>query len=560
MNAGSPSAWSVVASPMIENPALDRGGDVPGEPRAEPRTRLARRGAVTSEHSSRKVRTVGAAGLAVSVVVVLLLASAAGAVGYQVGPPREGNTCPDPPCTPPPPPTCPKGTVSITINVVANATNATLLWKVSPAATVTLVWGNSTAYAFTAIRNQNEGSGENTYPINFLNPNSTYYYQISGSESCYNSASHSGSWKTGADSTDYFTGTVKDPTGATGGDVAITLTCTQPYTFVSFSYVTYLVMSATAANGSYSLKAPSPDCTTPKTGYIAGEWVLEVSAASIYVDPTCALCFGTYSTTWAGHWNETIVTWAPQVVSFVLPQNYVSGFIPMTYDFTNSSYTTFTVASGQTFTTSESYGLSVQASIDGLSVGTTATYSTFFDATTTQSLSSVTGKSLLIQQEYFVTGTEVFSVISRAVTLFPTFFEASGTLSSGPTSNGDWLAQPACNSDPGVVYCMFYQGSNPFTASMTDGGSVGLSSSYNIGISVPLNIGGIGLNDGSTFGVTYTTGFSTTSSTSYSISISVAPPSTECYEFEYEFQGDSSHTNGITAHVWNIGAQPLSLC
>src|SRR5580658_11335178 len=127
MNAGSPSAWSVVASPMIENPALDRGGDVPGEPRAEPRTRLARRGAVTSEHSSRKVRTVGAAGLAVSVVVVLLIASAAGAVGYQVGPPREGNTCPDPPCTPPPPPTCPKGTVSITINVVANATNATLL-------------------------------------------------------------------------------------------------------------------------------------------------------------------------------------------------------------------------------------------------------------------------------------------------------------------------------------------------------------------------------------------------------------------------------------------------
>ena len=104
-----------------------------------------------------------------------------------------------------------------------------------------------------------------------------------------------------------------------------------------------------------------------------------------------------------------------------------------------------------------------------------------------------------------------------------------------------------------MVFCEWKESSQPSVYSMTQGGSYTLSSSYNVGVSVPVDIPGIGTL---TLGLTdsYTTSF--TSSTSFTVGFSYTyPTQTQCYGYEYVFQGNNSGSNGVVIHVWNLGTQ-----
>jgi hypothetical protein len=258
-----------------------------------------------------------------------------------------------------------------------------------------------------------------------------------------------------------------------------------------------------------------------------------------------------------GTWNATFVVWDRPFVDADIPSNYVSGFIPMTYDFTNSSYVQFSITSSSTFTTTESYNLSVQGAVSGLSIGGGTSYSASTSVFTSSTISGVTGDSFVLQQSYLTSGTWVFNALfNRVIRLFPDYY-APYVTGSGPTNVSDWLSRPACGSDPGVVICEAYEASTPFSRTMLAGGSYTLGSSFDVGVTASYDIDGlVAVSAG--FKVDYSTSF--TSSTSYGISFTVSPPSGVCYGFEYEFQGDGSGTSGVVAHVWNLGDQPQSEC
>jgi hypothetical protein len=432
-------------------------------------------------------------------------------------------------------------TFSVSYSVSVQATNATIYFTptLDPiqyctlTTTISIHWGNTTSEVFTAVNSQ-QFTADLQYSVflNYLQPSTTYYFEIDGS-SDYGSHDYGSSWSTSADSSTSIQGTVYDATNNA------TPTQTLIVEAWCLSSVSSYVWSYTNSAGKYSFSVSSLGCSSYGSGG-KGAYVVNLGEANPGF--------------WSGHWNETIVVWAPQTVNLYLPRDYVSGLVPATYDFTNSSYTTFTVSTSQTLTNQEQTSISVQGALDGLSLGAGTSYQTTSSLTTQTTYTSVTGDSYQLSQEYDVTGMVVFSAISRATNLFADFFEPSGTISSGSTTISDWLARPACNSDPTIVICQYYQGSQPWTTTMSSAGSVTLSSSFNIGVSLTVPIPGVGTASGSA-SATYTNTF--TSQTTYSVGISVNPGSTSgCYEFEYEFQGDNSGTYGLIAHVWNLGFTP----
>jgi len=457
-----------------------------------------------------------------------------------------GGTCPTP------------YTVDLT-SAIANldATDATITYQAasgSPAAggTANVYWGPNTNYPYTAATGQTFVLGV-TYPadsLSYLIPSTTYYYKIVATAYCTDSAgTHTytgtltGSWTTPADAVQTISGTIYDANGAvdTSGDLYVSIGC------VSGGTPGWTLTSTTGTYGVTVYNAYS--------GWACNSQGYVVSLENYPVDWTQEL--GVDSGVWVNHWNETIVVPAPQVVNFYLPMNYVSGFVPMTYDFTNSPYTTYTISSSSTFTTQVSYGLSISGAIDGVSVGGGTSYQSSMTATQSSTYTGPTGDSVILQEKFLVTGTEVFNGFNRVVSLFPTYYEASGTIGSGPTSVADPLTQPACNTAPNILYCIDIDGQ--YQHSMSDGGSVTMSSSFNVGVSIPLDIPEIGITSGSV-SASYTISFTTSNSASYSVGFTVNPPAGECYGFEWEYQGDNSNTNGMVAHVWNLGSEPASDC
>jgi hypothetical protein len=438
------------------------------------------------------------------------------------------------------------------------STNASIqFWLLSTSgetsALSSLTWGPNTNYAFTALNNQGVGTtGSVTAFIDYLDPSATYYYHVHAWTSCTDSSGphqytgdYYGSWTQAADPSPapfnyYIQGTVRDTNGVSApANIFVQATCED-------------------GGGGFGNGTKTNSAGYYSMNLLMGNWCANHGGYVVQVRNQVLNVNGGYSSQWGGRWNETIVIWAPQVVNFYLPLDYVSGFVPLTYDFTNSSYVLFTVSGSSTFTTQEGYALSIQGAISGVSVGGGTSYSASASATTQSTVPGVTGDSFVMQQEYSVTGTMVFNAVDgRQVSLFPNFYQPSGTIGSGPTTVSDWLPRPACNSDPGVVYCVDFEGSQPFSNSMSAGGSYTLGSSFNWGISESVDIPGLGPVSASVT-ESYTTSF--TSSTSYTISFSVASPSNVCYGFEYVYQGDNSGAYGVVAHVWNLGNQPQSDC
>ncbi|MFZ0892649.1 MAG: hypothetical protein WB782_07045 [Thermoplasmata archaeon] len=464
---------------------------------------------------------------------------------------------------------CPNGTqhvpdcIDVSVSVVTNSTNSTVLFDLTDiSAYITVDWGNTTSYMFTANSSVDYQNTNQWYPIalDFLQPSEKYYYKLIATDTGENSVTKTGSWTTSADSKNStISGSIVNVQGKKpGAGVYVYATCASwlPGWGPNSNPAGWTSWAVTNSNGQYSIST-SGTYTPQFAANCADEG--HDFAVSVVNTPTQYILGGVVhmSAVFPGNWNESIVAWAPQVVNFHLSLNYVSGFIPMTYDFTNSSYAEFTVTKSTTLTTTESYSLSIQGAFSGISVGGGTSSMASATVSTSSTLSGVKGDSFVIQQEYWVSGTTVFNGVTRSVSPFATYLEPSGTIGSGPTNVSDWMTRPACNSDPGVVFCQDYDGSTPFYANMTTGGSYSLSTSFNVGVSIPVYIPGIGTL---TFSATasYTTGFMAAGS--YTVGIAVSPPSNVCYGFEYVFQGDSSGTYGVVAHAWNLGDQPSSDC
>jgi YVTN family beta-propeller protein len=442
------------------------------------------------------------------------------------------------------------------LSVAANSTNVSITWKMDPVTSeASLSWGNATANLPYEQNITVTGAGSASVFLDYLEPDEGYHFIVTDRASGYLTSTWEGEWSTGTDSLSEFSGTVYNEANVSDStDLYVNASCAAP---PPPNYEDFYSWNVTSDHGHYAMGVPyyQEDPFGDREACGNGGYAIKVENWPVRYQ--VGLNFYTTGQ-WKGEWNETLVVYAPQVVNLYLPEVYTSPYIPVTYDFTNSSNVLFTVHTSSTFTTSESRNLSFQGAYEGLKVGGGSYSSSATTMTTSSSLSGVTGYSFEMTAQFLTSGTEVFSVFNRSVNLFPTYYEATGNTTYGPTNQSDWLARPACGSDPGVVNCAWGDSSTPAVYTMTQGGSTTLTSAFDVGVSVPIDIPGIGsltagLSD------SYTTSF--TSDTSFSVGFSYTyPTQTVCYGYEYVYQGDVSGSNGVVIHVWNLGTEPLGDC
>jgi hypothetical protein len=193
---------------------------------------------------------------------------------------------------------CPVGTVGISSSATAQVTNVTVKFELTNTpAFITLIWGNTTSYAFTALSAVYYGSTNTWYSqfIDFLEPSKQYYYKITATETCYNSGVSTGSWTTGYDYASTISGTITDANGANAPNTfTVYASCSvqggPPYAWEAET-ATYILASGKSY---YSISTVSACPVEPGIAF--------------HVE---ALTDSLYSGKWYGHWNETITFWGP---------------------------------------------------------------------------------------------------------------------------------------------------------------------------------------------------------------------------------------------------------
>ncbi len=300
--------------------------------------------------------------------------------------------------------------LSFTASVSTNQTNSTILFGLSASSPETsaytnLTWGLNTSYQWSAETNAFAGTlptGGITVFLNFLEPSTTYYYRVTGWMTCKADGetylyrgSLTGSWETqGPDIGGLYTGLVKDANGTRApADVPVAAGCYGVNATPDGPYAPGYTV--TNANGTYSV---------PWNAYYGNGWQCQTHTY-VQVGP------------WAGHWNETILTWGAQVVNFVVPIDQLSGFMPTVVDFSNAgaNYTQLALSQGTGYENSYTYAWTVSGTVGGdVSFGGSASGSdTSTTGYTTQLTEGVDEGSFCWASRFMITGDVGFSAVTR---------------------------------------------------------------------------------------------------------------------------------------------------
>ncbi len=353
----------------------------------------------------------GGLGFALSIGLVVTMMIAAGSV--HATSPNGPNTCTCACYN-----TCGGGncptpyTLTLTVFVQGNSsTNATISWWVStssafPDASTNVTWGNSTSYPFTAASNlevgQGSGSGSSAF-LDYLQPSKTYDYKIVGWSECSDSSGNhfyrdtiTGSWVTNADPSETISGRVVNPSGTPApSGMELMIRCAE-----STGYGIDYPSTGTGGYFSVQLLGSLEDCAQAG-GYL-------VTALPTTTFP------GDY-TNWPGYWNETIVTWAPQVEDFILPANFVTGPIDQIADFSNANSShgfpnsNINYTSGSSYTTSSSHCWTALFVFSGCSSAS--------NTLGTATADYAPGHNLIVTQKFWESGTVLFDAYSRQSTI-----------------------------------------------------------------------------------------------------------------------------------------------
>ena len=463
---------------------------------------------------------------------------------------------------------CPTGTIGITVTMLAvNPTNVTLRFTLSTNATVYMFWGNNSnfIYDFTQINDVRYNNNQLTQTVflDFLEPQTKYYYKITASSYCWNPGTKTGNWTTGTDSSLTISGYVYGPDGTTPAtaNVAVFAYCMEDPGLN--------VVTSTDSNGHYSL-----------------------NLALLY-DMPCWASFGpgwrgTYGVTagapgdpsggwWKGHWNETVVLWAPQIVDFSLPVNYISPFFPKVLDFSNapSGYSTIQYAQGSSvsYTTSMGYTWSISGGSGEANLGfsgsssTSKTYSVSSSSTLTQ-----LGGTLDYVIQMQTSGTIEFNALIRSwaetqVNLYGDMLNGNPAVQVPSFQQpADWLTPQTMNNSADT-YFIWNDAASKYMEDVYDsaagflyGGGVTTSvtnsaeSSYSINFGVTASLSGAG-SAGLSVGATWSQESSYTYSENLEYSIGMTTGGSP-FCFDVIGQGGSSPMGGTTTadmfgiYVW----------
>jgi hypothetical protein len=218
--------------------------------------------------------------------------------------------------------------------VTSNETNVTLGWEESPAGNLTwLYWGNTSSKIwFQSVA----GSGTYSVFLNFLQPSTTYYFEIIAyppactSQYTYITGTYNGTWTTQSDpitTNTVISGTV---TGGTGQNQSIAGLAVTAWGCINYEGDEYYFASTTTTNsaGHYSISVTTGDTYDQDCDQAMMVELLNWPAPYDGGSKT--------SNVWTGYWNESIAIYAPEVVNFILPSNLVTGPLVQIADFSNA--------------------------------------------------------------------------------------------------------------------------------------------------------------------------------------------------------------------------------
>jgi hypothetical protein len=372
------------------------------------------------------------------------------------------------------------------VSVSANPTNVTVTWTTPQALTDTLYWGNSSnPYPFHQSASPPLRHYNYSVFLDFLEPNTTYHFEIVApayklGTYCVNYANYTGSWSTGSDQSfvaatihtygaSYIYGTVVNTTGAPApAGVVVVASCVHRYILSNGN--PWWNYGTTDSKGQYWVWIP-PEydswtssnmdiCQSDVSPQHPGEMAYQVCVdnTGAWNDSYCgassrsALPAGTV---WPGYWNETMLTWAPQVVDFALPANMVSGPVVQIADFSNANTSNGFPNSHMGYTKTVHYTDTTSAC--SVILGfiqyqcTTSTFNSVASASY-----SVTGSNLIVTQRYWVTGSTVFDVFTRGVnvTSFNYYKTDAAPVLEGPSFSVSYAINPTTNGS----YPLYYWG------------------------------------------------------------------------------------------------------
>ncbi len=458
--------------------------------------------------------------------------------------------------------------IDVTVNT--NATNSQIEFELtSVQATLTLIWGNSTSYVFTAFSSVYYANTNQWYsePLNYLQPNTTYYYKLSGTEPGENPATKTGSWGAGSDvpylqsSGDTISGTVFDDNGTHApSGVEVAATC-------NFKNAPWSLYGDTNSLGQYSIYVGSKGTDNVCLSLIGGAgregYVLQVE------NGFCGIIgCNSGDTQWNGRWNETVVVWAPQIVNFYLPTIFV------TYGFVNYAL----------FTSSADVNLEfcqVTSSSWSYSTSSSQTWSFLGDGATSQSGVAVSGgfSSGVCSTTYgepsdedwggyLTTGDLMFNGVNARTTsdLWANYYGneyGGGIGSGGPLSNP--ISEPtsaatACNAG-GINWFQKPVGAHSninvglgASGTITALGSDTFSVNYASFLLPLLFIPGLGeatsfLLSALTLTSSQTYSWSTTLTNEFNVTADIVTGATGG-DFTVACQGSSSSSHGLAIEVW----------
>ncbi len=481
------------------------------------------------------------------------------------------------------------------------ATNVTIFWNLTVGVTTEVYWGNfSNPYPFSqsaTFITQQGGSSTAPYQVflDFLEPNTTYYYKIYAPGEnlagvCVGPATYTGSWMTlsegsyesqsiAAHGGDYVYGTVENANGTPApSGVVVVATCAHPYIFPNgnpwWSYGT------TNSSGQYFVYIPSEwdswtnspmdICQSQQSPLNPGAMGYLVCVDNLGTGSTI-YCGGSNSNplpqgnVWPGHWNETVLTWAPQVVNFRLPSNFVTPLFPIVLDFSNGPGSSqFSFEQSTTIQTSLTSGwdLTGGVSVGGGPVGIDGSASGSSTATTTKDAGAGIQSAGTLEwvAKYNSSGTVAFSAIARnwtrTINLMgdPVEQNYNSVYSLAPPS--DWLTPENISEVSDWYYLTGFNGivmqNEPVPPHAVDYGYITTSTSqessstYSLGLSVSVGLPGV-LSAQLGFGMRW----GQTSSTSYSQTLKWEAGSTSSGQFMcYDVYGQAgTFSNPVSSGV-----------
>jgi hypothetical protein len=428
---------------------------------------------------------------------------------------------------------CPKATVSVSIVSTSwQATNVKINWTTNPSTGVDSIvsWANSTIYNEGYYSSTEDVGSSTSIYINFLEPSTTYHFQIAGEASCYLPGDAYGTGATSSDTVTTFSGTVKDPNGALPPtNLLVLASCVLQGMWNSRS-LNGSTWAKVTSSGSYSMSEPQWFNTHTNTWYACTNGGGGYSI-NVVNSPDTIIAGGNFENPqWVGHWNETVVTWAPQVVDFVLPLNYVSPYFPVILDFSDApaqySNIAFTSGTTSTLTTALTYSFSLGGG--GFTGSYSTTTSDTFSVGSSGGVSSSVGNlDYIIQRE--TSGTVEFDAIYYSWSL-PAVNLYGAYLNGEPAQQNPSYMQPLSWLVPGAQneYYLVDQSvektmqdvlisapGQDYTGTVTTETTTASTGDFGVSFSMPVALAGA---PSLTIGVS--AGWSQTSSTTYTNTLS----------------------------------------